>query len=181
MLTDLKHFEGNAQSHPPGGEKLLRLNLTLANAQTAGLLGCARPTSRSRDKAAANHYLNKKPGFDHSEEAFVDRTAPSPRHAPGALATAPVAYIMEAADDISYCLADIEDSVEKGRIPDIRQLADLLAKEVCRPPFAPDVAPIPGDAGQHRVSPADGRLLAGKRPSGGADQQGQRIFHPPAG
>jgi dGTPase len=28
----------------------------------------------------------------------------------------PVSYIMEAADDISYCLADIEDAVEKGII-----------------------------------------------------------------
>ncbi|MFN2915734.1 dGTPase, partial [Escherichia coli] len=78
------------------------------------------------DKAAANHYLNKKPGFYLSEEAFVDELRqvlgmrPGTRH--------PVAYIMEAADDISYCLADIEDSVEKG-ILDIRQLADLLVKK----------------------------------------------------
>ncbi|CAA2929061.1 Deoxyguanosinetriphosphate triphosphohydrolase [Arsenophonus endosymbiont of Bemisia tabaci Q2] len=26
----------------------------------------------------------------------------------------PLSYIMEAADDISYCIADLDDAVEKG-------------------------------------------------------------------
>ena len=139
MLTDLKHFEGNAQAIRLV-VKLLRLNLTYT--QTAGLLKYVRPAYEPKpDKAAANHYLNKKPGFYLSEEAFVDELRqvlgmrPGTRH--------PVAYIMEAADDISYCLADIEDSVEKG-ILDIRQLADLLVKKFAVH-HSPD-APIPGDA-----------------------------------
>lgn len=37
----------------------------------------------------------------------------------------PLAYLMEAADDISYCLADIEDGVEKGLLS-YHRLADLL-------------------------------------------------------
>ncbi|HCE6896679.1 dGTPase [Pseudomonas aeruginosa] len=139
MLVDLKHFEGNAQAIRLV-VKLLRLNLTYT--QTAGLLKYVRPAYEPKpDKAAANHYLNKKPGFYLSEEAFVDELRqvlgmrPGTRH--------PVAYIMEAADDISYCLADIEDSVEKG-ILDIRQLADLLVKKFAVH-HSPD-APIPGDA-----------------------------------
>ncbi|EPJ8784502.1 dGTPase [Pseudomonas aeruginosa] len=139
MLTDLKHFEGNAQAIRLV-VKLLRLNLTYT--QTAGLLKYVRPAYEPKpDKAAANHYLNKKPGFYLSEEAFVGELRqvlgmrPGTRH--------PVAYIMEAADDISYCLADIEDSVEKG-ILDIRQLADLLVKKFAVH-HSPD-APIPGDA-----------------------------------
>ncbi len=48
MLTDLKHFEGNAQAIRLV-VKLLRLNLTYT--QTAGLLStCVRPTSRSRTR-----------------------------------------------------------------------------------------------------------------------------------
>ncbi|MCZ4142494.1 dGTPase, partial [Escherichia coli] len=70
MLTDLKHFEGNAQAIRLV-VKLLRLNLTYT--QTAGLLKYVRPAYEPKpDKAAANHYLNKKPGFYLSEEAFVD-------------------------------------------------------------------------------------------------------------
>jgi len=37
-------------------------------------------------------------------------------------------YIMEAADDISYCIADIEDAVEKG-ILDITKLGNVLNAE----------------------------------------------------
>lgn len=100
-----------------------------------------RPAHEPRpDKAAPNHYLNKKPGFYLSEEAFVGDLRQALGMRPGT--RHPVAYIMEAADDISYCLADIEDSVEKG-ILGIGQLADLLVDK-----FAvhqsPD-APVPGD------------------------------------
>ncbi|MCR3765342.1 dGTPase [Pseudomonas aeruginosa] len=138
MLTDLKHFEGNAQAIRLV-VKLLRLNLTYT--QTAGLLKYVRPAHEPRpDKAAPNHYLNKKPGFYLSEEAFVGDLRQALGMRPGT--RHPVAYIMEAADDISYCLADIEDSVEKG-ILGIGQLADLLVDK-----FAvhqsPD-APVPGD------------------------------------
>lgn len=121
MLTDLKRFEGNAQ-----GIRLVvtlqRLNLTYT--QTAGLLKYVRAAYAPRpEKGSPGAYLHKKPGFYLSEEPFIDdlRKAlglpPGTRH--------PLAYIMEAADDIAYCLADIEDSVEKG-IFSIEQLAQLL-------------------------------------------------------
>lgn len=40
----------------------------------------------------------------------------------------PASYIMEAADDISYCIADLEDAVEKG-ILDIEKLQISLCEE----------------------------------------------------
>ena len=108
MLADLKQFEGNAQAIRLV-VSLSRLNLTYT--QTAGLLKYVRAAYAPRpDKGAPGAYLHKKPGFYLSEEPFVAdlRQAlglrPGTRH--------PVAYIMEAADDIAYCLADIEDSVE---------------------------------------------------------------------
>ncbi len=121
MLADLKQFEGNAQAIRLV-VSLLRLNLTYT--QTAGLLKYVRAAHAPRPaKGTPGAYLHKKPGFYLSEESFVTdlRTAlalqPGTRH--------PVAYIMEAADDIAYCLADIEDSVEKG-IFTIEQLSQLL-------------------------------------------------------
>lgn len=56
----------------------------------------------------------KKVGYYYSEKTFVEALQnelviePYCRH--------PASYIMEAADDISYCLADIEDAVEKDII-----------------------------------------------------------------
>ncbi len=121
MLRDLEHFEGNAQAIRLV-VSLLRLNLTYT--QTAGLLKYVRAAYAPKPaKGTPGAYLLKKPGFYLAEEPFVAdlRAAlglqPGTRH--------PVAYIMEAADDIAYCLADIEDSVEKG-IFTIGQLAQLL-------------------------------------------------------
>nr|WP_205600991.1 dGTPase [Halomonas socia] len=124
MLLDLKSFEGNAQAIRLVTH-LLVLNLTYT--QTACLLKYVRPAYEPKpDKNADGAYLRKKPGFYLSEESFVrelwnalDMPAGS-RH--------PATWIMEAADDISYGLADIEDAVEKG-ILDIRQTQELLKSE----------------------------------------------------
>lgn len=37
----------------------------------------------------------------------------------------PLAYIMEAADDIAYCISDLEDSIEKGLLNQSSALADI--------------------------------------------------------
>lgn len=133
MLTDLKNFEGNAQAIRLV-VRLLRLNLTYT--QTAGLLKYVRPAYEPKE-GAANPYLNKKPGFYLSEKDFVEGLCKALSMQPGT--RHPAVYIMEAADDISYCLADIEDSVEKG-ILDIEQLSDLLIEK-----FA-SLWKTPGDA-----------------------------------
>ncbi|GGK00331.1 putative deoxyguanosinetriphosphate triphosphohydrolase [Pseudomonas matsuisoli] len=123
MLADLKQFEGNAQTIRLV-VSLLRLNLTYT--QTACLLKYVRAAYRPRPAAGtAGAYLAKKPGFYLSEEPFVEALCLTQGMAPGS--RHPLAYVMEAADDISYCLADIEDSVEKG-ILDIETLAELLVK-----------------------------------------------------
>lgn len=121
MLVDLKRFEGNAQAIRLV-VTLSRLNLTYT--QTAGLLKYVRAAYAERPPAGSpGAYLHKKPGFYLSEQPFIEQLQQAlglqsgTRH--------PIAYIMEAADDIAYCLADIEDSVEKG-IFSIEQLAQLL-------------------------------------------------------
>lgn len=144
MLADLRQFEGNAQAVRLV-VSLMRLNLTYT--QTAGLLKYVRAAHAPRPAAgSAGAYLQKKPGFYLSEQGFIDdlRAAldlpPGTRH--------PLAYIMEAADDIAYCLADIEDAVEKG-IFSIAELAQLLLAKFAEH-GSPD-APIPGAARSFRA------------------------------
>lgn len=124
LRHDLKTFEGNAQGIRLVF-RLLRLNLTYT--QTAAILKYVRCADRPRPaKGAPGAYLHKKPGFYLSEQAFIQELWDALGRAPGS--RHPAVYIMEAADDIAYCLADIEDSVEKGFF-DLDQLsASLLAK-----------------------------------------------------
>ncbi|ACS86583.1 dGTPase [Musicola paradisiaca] len=108
IRQDLSHFEGNAQAirlvHT-----LLKLNLTYA--QVGCILKYTRPAYWQDDVPAVYRYLMKKPGFYLAEEPFV-RTLRRELNM-GEYQRFPLTYIMEAADDISYCIADLEDAVEK--------------------------------------------------------------------
>lgn len=119
VQRDLCHFEGNAQ-----GIRLIhtlqQLNLTYS--QVSGILKYTRCGSEPKpadDDARA--YLKKKVGYFLSERAYIGDLQKTLAISPGC--RAPVSYIMEAADDISYGIADLEDAVEKG----VLTLADLKA------------------------------------------------------
>lgn len=109
IRQDLCHFEGNAQAirivHT-----LLQLNLTYA--QVACILKYTAPAWWQGDKPAEFSTLMKKPGFYLSEREFIAdlraATGLEEHH------RYPLTYIMEAADDISYCIADLDDAVEKA-------------------------------------------------------------------
>ncbi|MCG4327948.1 dGTPase, partial [Escherichia coli] len=106
---DLSHFEGNAQAIRMV-YSLLKLNLTYA--QVGCILKYTRPAYWASDIPASHSYLMKKPGYYLAEEAFVDRLRRELHM--GEFDRFPLTYIMEAADDISYCVADLEDAVEKS-------------------------------------------------------------------
>ncbi len=121
LSAELTQFEGNAQAirlvH-----SLQRMNLTYS--QLACILKYTRRAGDIKPKQDQPlSYLKKKPGYYFSEQEIVQQlwqqlnTTPGCRH--------PLSYIMEAADDISYCLADIEDAVEKGLLS-LEQLATEL-------------------------------------------------------
>lgn len=121
LTTELQQFEGNAQAirlvH-----SLLQLNLTYT--QVACILKYTRPATEPKpDKNDPLSYLKKKPGYYFAEKDFVETLQHSLQMQP--YCRHPLSYIMEAADDISYCLADIEDAVEKG-IVDVSKLVALL-------------------------------------------------------
>ncbi|MBA0161494.1 dGTPase [Pectobacterium versatile] len=120
IRQDLSHFEGNAQAirlvHT-----LLKLNLTYG--QVACILKYTRPAYWHGELPADYHYLMKKPGYYLAEEAFVAKLREELDM--GEFHRHPLSYIMEAADDVSYCIADLEDAVEKD-ILTIEELYDLL-------------------------------------------------------
>lgn len=120
VRQDVCHFEGNAQGirlvHT-----LMRMNLTWA--QVGCILKYTRPAWWRGETPATHSYLMKKPGYYFAEEAYIDRLRKELELAP--YNRFPLTWIMEAADDISYCVADLEDAVEK-RIFSIEQLYQHL-------------------------------------------------------
>ncbi|MEN4141181.1 dGTPase [Serratia marcescens] len=123
IRQDLSHFEGNAQAIRMV-YSLLKLNLTYA--QVGCILKYTRPAYWASDIPASHSYLMKKPGYYLAEEAFVDRLRRELHMCE--FDRFPLTYIMEAADDISYCVADLEDAVEKS-IFTVEQLYQHLIQE----------------------------------------------------
>ncbi|MRI33689.1 dGTPase [Endozoicomonas sp. OPT23] len=110
LLPDLAVFEGNAQ-----GLRIIHQlqNLNLTYSQLAALMKYTRPPYQKKPEPAdSNYYRKKKPGFYYSETALVDDIQSHLKIKEGC--RFPLVYIMEAADDISYCIADLEDAVDKG-------------------------------------------------------------------
>ncbi|MDR9889430.1 dGTPase [Pseudenterobacter timonensis] len=120
VRQDLCHFEGNAQGirlvHT-----LMRMNLTWA--QVGCILKYTRPAWWQGEPPASHDYLMKKPGYYFSEEAYIERLRKELSLPP--FGRFPLTWIMEAADDISYCVADLEDAVEK-RIFTVEELYQHL-------------------------------------------------------
>jgi dGTPase len=123
LVEDFKQFDGN----PQGLRMILRrrdrdsygLNLTYTS--ILSLIKYVRsPVEIGTDD------LSKKPGYFESEKAIVlQMKADLAMKSNGRY---PLAYIMEAADDIAYCISDIEDGIEKGVIT-TRQFFDELDSE----------------------------------------------------
>lgn len=116
VRQDLCHFEGNAQGIRMV-HTLLGLNLTWA--QVGCILKYTRPAWFSGSVPENRSYLMKKPGYYLSEEPYIARLRAALQMEEGD--RYPLTWIMEAADDISYCVADLEDAVEK-RIFSVEQL-----------------------------------------------------------
>ena len=124
LLPDLFVFEGNAQGLRII-ETLQDLNLTWS--QMGSLLKYTRtPFQPKPDSGSVFYYRQKKPGFYFSEQYLVKQMWQHLDVKEGC--RFPLVYIMEAADDISYCIADLEDAVDKG-IMSLRGLQYFL-KEV---------------------------------------------------
>ncbi|MCK5111158.1 MAG: dGTPase [Arcobacteraceae bacterium] len=123
LVKDLCSYDGNAQAirivH-----KLQRLNLSYA--QTASVIKYTRGAFEDKPQDTQLSYLKKKPGYYYSEKNFVNTILDTLDIKSGH--RFPITYIMEAADDISYLSADIEDAVDKG-ILTLEKIYELIITE----------------------------------------------------
>jgi dGTPase len=121
LLPDFEHFDGN-----PQGFRIVtrlqwnvdRFGLNLLCSQLAAYLKylqspeeCKKTKDDAFTKGEKPHKFAKKPGFFFSEKELVIKVREAlslPEYC-----RYPLAFIMEAADDIAYCMSDIEDGMEK--------------------------------------------------------------------
>ena len=125
IKKDICNYDGNAQAIRVIS-KLQRLNLSYT--QILSVLKYTRGAFEDKPKKGEKFdYLKKKPGYYYSEKNFIEKIQETLEVKEGC--RFPITYIMEAADDISYLTADLEDSVEKG----ILSLDDVynLIKQEC--------------------------------------------------
>lgn len=112
LISDFKEFDGNPQGfrivtklHPDYDE--FSLNLTYSTLLC--ILKYPRTTGENGDSG-----ILKKAGYFQTEKDLVERlynyVGLKLKH------RYPFVYIMEAADDIAYCMSDIADGIEKGII-----------------------------------------------------------------
>lgn len=114
MRDDFLNFEGNAQTI----RLLTRLQLlnddyglNLTYGTLAALMKYTVPSNKAEGKKS-DHAGRRKPGFFVSEAEIVKEIwrktglSQGTRH--------PLAYVMEASDDIAYSVIDAEDAVKKG-------------------------------------------------------------------
>ena len=110
LINDICNFDGNAQAIRIV-TKLQRLNLSYS--QIASVIKYTRGAFEDKpNKSEELAYLKKKPGFYFSEKEIIQKVKTSLSIEDGH--RFPITYIMEAADDISYLNADMEDAVDKG-------------------------------------------------------------------
>ncbi len=123
LKRDICDYDGNAQAIRVI-TKLQRLNL--AYYQILSVLKYTRGAYEKKDSRDSLSYLKKKPGFYYSEKDIIEKIQQTLDVKPGH--RFPITYIMEAADDISYLTADLEDSVEKG-ILSLDEVYNLILNE----------------------------------------------------
>ena len=123
LSRDLCNYDGNAQAIRII-TKLQRLNLSYT--QILSVLKYTRGAYEPKNKEGELSYLKKKPGFYFSEKETIAKIQETLHVRSGH--RFPLTYIMEAADDISYLTADLEDSVEKG-ILSLDKVYELIQKE----------------------------------------------------
>ncbi|HGP0980033.1 TPA: dGTPase [Klebsiella aerogenes] len=110
LLCDIQNFDGNPQgfrviTRLQGDDGFYGLNLTYTQLSVFLKYTCS-PEDKRNDKAFC-----KKIGYFCSEKEIIKSAWDNlgmPEHS-----RHPLGFLMEASDDISYCISDIEDGLEK--------------------------------------------------------------------
>ena len=125
-LSDFEEFDGNPQglrivSRLQWNTDHFGLNLTKTT------LATFLKYVRSPQEAPTEQPFTKKPGYFLSEKDVVKEVWEEFGYSEKPQRFA-LAYIMEAADDIAYCVSDLEDSFEKGIIQEAHAFKEIQKK-----------------------------------------------------
>lgn len=114
MRTDLIHFEGNAQALRIV-LRLQNINQNSASNLTSAVINSIikYPISSTQMKKKKDISYYHKFGFFLSEEYWIEKLIKNTRYNQQ---RSPLAYILEASDDIAYRIADLDDAFKKGLI-----------------------------------------------------------------
>lgn len=124
MLQDFYHFEGNAQALRQVSKLHFLVNENGMNLTCALLNTIIKyPVSSEGIRPRSGNIRDKKMGYFYAEQSLYETIGEETgtlgkRH--------PLTYILEAADDIAYSTADIEDAFKKGCITYEKLREELL-------------------------------------------------------
>lgn len=126
ILKDIHHFDGNPQgfrviTRLQGEDGYYGLNLTYTQLAVFLKYSCC-PVNKDEDKP-----FNKKVGYFSSEKSIIESAWKS--LAMPCNARHPLGFLMEASDDISYCISDIEDGLEK-KVIDFEGFKEFTVKRL---------------------------------------------------
>jgi dGTPase len=124
LLDDFYNFDGNPQTirvltrlQGRTSEERVKKGMNLTCTQ---ILTCLKYPKNPSD----NDLLWKKAGYFHSESDIIEACWEK-ISGTGSQRRFPLSYIVEAADDISYCLSDLEDGIDE-RLITANQIFDAL-------------------------------------------------------
>lgn len=110
-ISDFLSFESNAQTLRLVAKLQILADFNGLNLTYGTLSALCKYTAASHEAGKGRHHARAKPGFFASEAPLVRQI----REATGTGdARNPLAFLVEAADDIVFSAADIEDAVKKG-------------------------------------------------------------------
>jgi len=126
-LADFKEFDGN----PQGLRVVAKLQrnsdeygLNLTKTTLAAYLKYVRSSAEKSDKISSP-FTNKCGYFVTESDVVYQVWQQFGYNKPQRF---PLAYIMEAADDIAYCISDLEDSIEKSLLEKSKAFHDIYSK-----------------------------------------------------
>ena len=157
MLLDFIHFEGNAQALRQVSKLHFLVNENGMNLTYALLNTIVKyPVSSEKMDPVSGRISRKKMGYFYAENALYEQISEAAgtkgvRH--------PLTFILEAADDIAYLTADIEDAFKKGCLT-----YDIFVREL-------------EAAGQKAVKERNGADLSRLDPLAILDRQYQKAVH----
>jgi len=110
LVEDFLKFEGNAQTIRIVGKLQILADFKGLNLTYGTLSALCKYTASSLEAGKGNDHAKAKPGYFTSEKGLIDEI----RERTGTCDHRnPITFLVEAADDIVYSVADIEDGVKK--------------------------------------------------------------------